>query len=254
VKEAIAKQVAIGLMFAVAVAALSPLQDVAADNSTSSTSYPLQISEFSSAVPGCPSDNVCASVNDIVNQSPNDIEGVLYGNASGYGVGGRYVYHANASIAVPAGQNTSTQLVFAPPGIEPGLCGLRFDFVVLARNGTQLSDSISFGPSSCGGIGNSSLSVQNSTCSKLGSMEVVSLTYTSHLNHDLYPIVFGIVRNSTGQTLYYTTEILGFAINGSSTAYLAIPDLDNGIYSELVFAMTSGGSVISPPLTLYCQA
>ncbi len=193
VRGAIANQVAIAAMLAMAVATLSPLQDVATGNSTSSTSYPLQISEFSSVAPGCPSDNVCASVNDIVNQSPNDIEGVLYGNASGDGVGGRYVYYANASIAVPAGQNASSQLVFAPPGIEPGLCGLRFDFVVLARNGTQLSNSISFGPGSCGGIGTSSLSVQNSTCSKLGSMEVASLSYTSDLNHDFYPTVFGIV-------------------------------------------------------------
>jgi hypothetical protein len=252
VRETIAKQAAVAVILAIAFATLSPLQDVAADNSTSSTSYPLRISEYSQVVPGCPTDNMCASVNDIVNQSPNDIEGLLYGNASGYGVDGRYVYYANASIAVPAGQNASSQLVFAPPGIEPGLCGLRFDFVVLARNGTQLSNSISFGPGSCGGISNSSLSVQNSTCSKLGSMEVASLTYTSDLNHDLYPTVFGIVRNSAGQTLYYTTEIAGFAINGSSTAYLAIPDLANGIYSEFVFAITQGGVVISPALTLYC--
>jgi len=129
---------------------------------------------------------------------------------------------------------------------------LRFDFVVLAKNGTQLSNSISFGPASCGGIGNSSLSAQNSTCSKLGSMEVASITYTSDLNNDVYPTVFGIVQNSTGQTLYYTTQTLGFAINGTSTAYLAIPDLARGICSELVFAMTGGGVVISPPLTLYC--
>jgi hypothetical protein len=238
-------------MLAIAVATLSPVQVVAADNSTSSTSFPLQISDFSSVAPGCPTDHVCASVNDIVNQSPNDIEGVLYGNASGYGVGGGYVYYANASIAVPAGQNTSGQLVFAPPGIEPGLCELRFDFVVLATNGTQLSNFISSDGPSCS-VGIPSLSVQSSACSKLGSMEVASLTYTSHEDSDLYPTVFGIVRNSTGQTLYYTTEIVGFAINGSSTAYLAIPDLANGIYSELVFAITQGGVVISPGLTLYC--
>lgn len=239
------------MTLAMVVTALSPLQDAGADNSTSSMSYPLQMSEMSGVVSGCPSDHVCASVN-IVNQSPNDIEGILYGNATGYGAGGQYIYEANASISVPVGENASGQLVFAPPGIEPGLCGLQFDFVVLARNGTQLSNSAPFPPTSCV-IGIPALSVQNSTCFRLGSMEVASIAYTSHVDNDLYPIIVGIVRNSTGQTLYYTTTTLWFAINGTSTAYLAIPDLANGTYTELLFAMTWGGDVISPGLTLYCQ-
>lgn len=241
------KIMAIAVLMALSLMA-SSLPNVASQSSAASGTYPLKLAEVEN-LEVCPSGNFCASV-VIVNQSPGIVEGVLYGNATGHGVEGSYVYKGNTTVIIPPGQNLTASLVFAPRGTEPGLCQLKFGFVVFATNGTQLSDLFP-GVGDCM-LSNQSLAASNPACTRLGYMEAASVVYTNHAAYDLYPLVVGVVKDSAGQTIFYTTAMIGMAMNGSSTAYLAIPDLGGRAHSETIFAMTLSGIGIGPALTLHC--
>jgi hypothetical protein len=101
-----------------------------------------------------------------------------------------------------------------------------------------------------GGV--SSITATSYSCSKLGGLPVVLITYLYPSISPLTAIVYGVVRNSIGQTVYYTTATLQFQAPSSESAYLAIPGLARGNYSISAFAITTSDVAISTTSTLSC--
>jgi hypothetical protein len=70
-------------------------------------------------------------------------------------------------------------------------------------------------------------------------------TFTNTASGPVTGIVYAVVHNSLGQTVYYTTASITPASGSTSTAFLVLTGLPPGTYSVSVFATDTGGNAIS---------
>jgi len=88
------------------------------------------------------------------------------------------------------------------------------------------------------------------TQATLGSNQAVSVAYTNTANAAVTGIVYAVVHNSIGQTVYYTTATLQLAAGQSGTAYAVLFGLPSGTYSVTVFVTSTTGQAISATSTV----
>jgi len=91
-------------------------------------------------------------------------------------------------------------------------------------------------------------------CYTLGSYPAVQAGYTNNSNFPLKPlIVFDVVHNSTGQTVSYSTATLDIGPGDTGFAYPVVFGLSAGNYTEMLFALTTIGTKVSPTTSLNCS-
>jgi hypothetical protein len=98
-----------------------------------------------------------------------------------------------------------------------------------------------------------SLSASYPKLATFASQSVVEITYTSHLNVSSTFIVYGVFHNSAGQVVYMTTASLTISVGGNQTAYLITSLLSHGSYRATLFAISTGGVVVSPSSSISVQ-
>ena len=86
----------------------------------------------------------------------------------------------------------------------------------------------------------------------LNGSPVEVVTFSNHLAVDVAGIVIMVLKNASGQTVYFTTSTI--TLSGGPTAsigsaYLVAFGLPAGTYSATFFAFTFGGVAISTPTT-----
>jgi hypothetical protein len=104
------------------------------------------------------------------------------------------------------------------------------------------------GPSACNTT--SCMTAATPTSTHVGTNPAVQTTYTNTSNAPVTAIVYGVVHNSAGQTVYYTTATITVAAGGSATAYDVIAGLPSGTYSVTIFAVSTSGTAISTSSTV----
>jgi hypothetical protein len=82
-----------------------------------------------------------------------------------------------------------------------------------------------------------------------GSLTGLDATFTNAATTSVTGIVYAVVHNSLGQTVYYTTATITPAASGTATAFLVLSGLPAGTYSVSVFATDTGGNAISVSTT-----
>lgn len=79
----------------------------------------------------------------------------------------------------------------------------------------------------------------------LNGAPCIQATFVNNSNSSMLVIVYGVLRNSLGQTLYYTTGTVASGPGQKGTVYLAVVGLPTGNYNASVFAVTTNGVAIS---------
>jgi hypothetical protein len=85
----------------------------------------------------------------------------------------------------------------------------------------------------------------------LGSNKVLVATFTNNSNAPQTAVVYAVVRNAAGQTVYYTTATISPTANGGQAqAQLVLFGLPAGTYSVSLFSTSTGGIAISGTTTV----
>jgi hypothetical protein len=129
------------------------------------------------------------------------------------------------------------------------LPGLLF-LLVLAASAATL-----FGVPEVAGAGpqvffTTSLTADQPQSTTLNGLPVVEISYTNQLNTSITFVVYGAFHNSAGQVVYMTTAVLSLNESATENAVLVVFGLPTGQYQVTIFAVASGGAVISPQSTL----
>jgi hypothetical protein len=105
---------------------------------------------------------------------------------------------------------------------------------------------------SCTNQGTACLSVNGTpTVQTLGSNKVLVATFTNNSNAPQTAVVYAVVRNAAGQTVYYTTATISPTANGGQAqAQLVLFGLPAGTYSVSLFSTSTGGIAISGTTTV----
>jgi len=82
-----------------------------------------------------------------------------------------------------------------------------------------------------------------------GSLTGLDATFTNAATTSVTGIVYAVVHNSIGQTVYYTTATITPPASGTATAFLVLSGLPAGTYSVSVFATDTSGNAISVSTT-----
>ncbi len=101
-------------------------------------------------------------------------------------------------------------------------------------------------------IGTDTLMLTSLTHPTLCSGYCFSATYTNNSSANVTAIIFGVVHNLIGQTIYYTTATLHLTPGGSATAFLVMFGNTDATYVDCmnVFAVTPSYVAISTTSTL----
>jgi len=83
------------------------------------------------------------------------------------------------------------------------------------------------------------------TQTTLGQQPALAVTYTNSANAQVTGVVYAVVHNAVGQTVYYTTATITPVAGGTATAYLVLAGLPSGTYSVSYFVENSAGVAIS---------
>jgi len=83
------------------------------------------------------------------------------------------------------------------------------------------------------------------TQTTISGQPALAVTFTNSANAQVTGIVYAVVHNAAGQTVYYTTATITPAAGGTATAYLVLAGLPSGTYSVSYFAINSAGVAIS---------
>ena len=84
----------------------------------------------------------------------------------------------------------------------------------------------------------------------LVGLPVVDIAYTDQINVSLTAVVYAAFHNSAGQVVYMTTAVLSLKEGVPENAVLVVFGLPTGEYQVTIFAVSSGGAVISPQSTI----
>jgi len=79
----------------------------------------------------------------------------------------------------------------------------------------------------------------------LNGAPCIQATFVNNSNSSVLVIVYGVLRDSLGQMLYYTTGTVSTGPGQKGTVYLAVVGLPTGNYNASVFAVTTNGVAIS---------
>jgi len=85
---------------------------------------------------------------------------------------------------------------------------------------------------------------------KLGPNNAVQTSFTNNSNAPVTGIVYAVVHNAAGQTVYYTTATITANAGASATAYDVLFGLPSGTYSVSVFVTSTSGIAISTSSTV----
>jgi hypothetical protein len=167
------------------------------------------------------------------------IVGAILTNNNGAGAGTftvpSTIQTASGSQAVSSGQSYSVQL--QPVGQT---------YIALASPPIFTPGSVS--TTSCNTT--SCLTASGgSSSTTVGINKAVQTSFTNTSNAPITAIVYGVVHNAAGQTVYYTTATITAAAGGSVTAYDIIAGLPSGTYSVTIFAVSTSGTAISTTST-----
>jgi len=80
-----------------------------------------------------------------------------------------------------------------------------------------------------------------------GTYPLGAVSYSNHLSVDLTAIVIMVLRNNSGQTVYYSTSTVTIVPGGIGTVHLVEFGLDPGTYNATFFAFTFAGVGITLP-------
>jgi len=83
------------------------------------------------------------------------------------------------------------------------------------------------------------------TQSLIGQFQTVVVPFTNNANTAVTGVVYGVVTNPAGQTLYYTTATITPGAGQTQTAYLTLSGLPHGTYTVNYFVTNTGGVAIS---------
>jgi len=83
------------------------------------------------------------------------------------------------------------------------------------------------------------------TQSLIGQFQTVVVPYTDNANTAVTGVVYGVVTNPAGQTVYYTTATITPGAGQAQTAYLTLSGLPHGMYTVNYFVTNTGGVAIS---------
>jgi hypothetical protein len=84
----------------------------------------------------------------------------------------------------------------------------------------------------------------------IGGFPAVNATFTNNLNIVQTGIVFAVVKNSLGQTIYYTTSTISPAAGASASAILVLAGLAHGTYSVNIFVVSPTNVAVSTSTTV----
>jgi hypothetical protein len=82
-----------------------------------------------------------------------------------------------------------------------------------------------------------------------GILTGLDATFTNSATSSVTGIVYAVVHNSIGQTVYYTTATVTPSSSGTATAFLVLSGLPAGTYTVTVFATDTSGNAISVSTT-----
>jgi len=80
-----------------------------------------------------------------------------------------------------------------------------------------------------------------------GTYPLGAVSYSNHLSVDLTAIVIMVLRNNSGQTVYYSTSTVTIVPGGLGPVHLVEFGLDPGTYNATFFAFTFAGVGITLP-------
>lgn len=83
----------------------------------------------------------------------------------------------------------------------------------------------------------------------LSGAPALQITYNNNVASAVTGIVYAVVHNAAGQTVYYTTATITPGAGATVTAYLILAGLPSGTYSVTLFAVTPSGVAISATST-----
>ncbi len=102
-------------------------------------------------------------------------------------------------------------------------------------------------------VGTNTLTLKTLIHITLCSGYCFSATYTNNASANVTAVIYGVVRNDIGQTIYYTTATLHLPPGTNETAFLVWAGLGppyNVTYCMNVFAVTPSSIVISTTSTI----
>jgi hypothetical protein len=79
---------------------------------------------------------------------------------------------------------------------------------------------------------------------------IVQISFTNHSNATLTALVYGIVQNSAGQIIGYTSPTIPPATGQSASTYLFLDGLSPGTYSVTIMGVTTSGLSLSATVTI----
>jgi len=85
---------------------------------------------------------------------------------------------------------------------------------------------------------------------QLGANKAIVATFTNNSNAPQTAIVYAVVHNALGQTVYYTTATVSPAAGASAQAQLVLFGLPSGSYTATIFVTSTGGTAISTSSTV----
>jgi hypothetical protein len=85
---------------------------------------------------------------------------------------------------------------------------------------------------------------------RLGIFRAAETTLSNHLPHSVLGVVIMVLRNSQGQTVYYSTATLNITRGLYWTAYTVEYGLAPGVYNATIFAISTTGVAISNSSTV----
>jgi hypothetical protein len=89
------------------------------------------------------------------------------------------------------------------------------------------------------------LTAGTATLQTIGQFQTLVVPFTNTASGQVTGVVYGVVSNSQGQTVYYTTATVTPAGGATTTAYLTLAGLPHGTYTVSYFATNTGGVAIS---------
>jgi len=88
------------------------------------------------------------------------------------------------------------------------------------------------------------------TQTTINGQQFVTISYTNNGKAAITGIVYAVVHNAVGQTVYYSTATITPAAGATAQAFVALAGLPPGTYSVTLFAITTSGTAISTTSTV----
>jgi hypothetical protein len=168
------------------------------------------------------------------------VVGAILSNAQGAGSG---TFTVPSTIQTSAG----SQPVSSGSGYTIELQSVGSSSVALASPPTVTVGSAS--STTCQSTTCMTVSGSSSTVT-IGGNKAIQTSFTNNSNAPVTAIIYAVVHNAAGQTVYYTTATITAPAGGSATAYNVLFGLPSGTYSVTIFATTTSGVAISSASTV----